>query len=491
MAMSRGNAIGISTPSWIPTIPIEEMSKTEYDVLIVGTGAGGGAVLWRLCEHWRNTGMKIGVIEAGDLILPTNIRNVETMSPGVVNALAYGTSGLVVPVPGTGFREIIALGGRTLVWNAVSPRMRITAENWPVPLREMDFYYDIAEQVMSVSGSYTKESPLNQIYLNRLWNQGFNHARNMPTATDMEPTKYGEMHSNVYFTSIKFLAKALNSRPFDLAVLSRVVGILTNQGKVEGVEVMTPDKKTYRVKAQKVVLCTSTIETPRLLLYSNIPGQAIGHYLTNHTVVWAPFPLERERYPYVIGTAGILMPELENHPFQIQVVGQTRSQFYHNKFIPYQSVEAVNVSGIGTVQSQFENRVSLDPFKRDQYGVPEVLVQLSRTPYDLALAAFVDQFVLRVASVLGLEMTTLSRDTPYQGDHESCTCRMGIDPATSATNVFGQIHGIPGLFVADNSVIPRLGAANPTLTTVALALRTADYIARSSSTLRCTKMNGL
>nr|WP_263575867.1 GMC family oxidoreductase [Paenibacillus vietnamensis] len=45
----------------------------------------------------------------------------------------------------------------------------------------------------------------------------------------------------------------------------------------------------------------------------------------------------------------------------------------------------------------------------------------------------------------------------------------------SATNLYGQIHGISGLYVADNSVHPTTGAAHPTLTTVALAIRTADY----------------
>jgi choline dehydrogenase-like flavoprotein len=43
--------------------------------------------------------------------------------------------------------------------------------------------------------------------------------------------------------------------------------------------------------------------------------------------------------------------------------------------------------------------------------------------------------------------------------------------------MFGEVFGTSGLFVADNSVLPPLGASNPTLTTVALAIRTADYIA--------------
>jgi len=65
---------------------------------------------------------------------------------------------------------------------------------------------------------------------------------------------------------------------------------------------------------------------------------------------------------------------------------------------------------------------------------------------------------------------------PGEDNHETGTCRMGLDPDTSATNLYGQIHGIPNLFVADNSVVRLTGPANPTLTTVALAIRTADYL---------------
>jgi len=45
------------------------------------------------------------------------------------------------------------------------------------------------------------------------------------------------------------------------------------------------------------------------------------------------------------------------------------------------------------------------------------------------------------------------------------------------TNGWGQTHDIDNLFVSDGSVIPTSGAANPTLTIVALAIRQADYIA--------------
>jgi len=39
--------------NWIPTKSLEEMTGTNYDVLIIGTGPGGGAALYRLCELWK------------------------------------------------------------------------------------------------------------------------------------------------------------------------------------------------------------------------------------------------------------------------------------------------------------------------------------------------------------------------------------------------------------------------------------------------------
>lgn len=65
---------------------------------------------------------------------------------------------------------------------------------------------------------------------------------------------------------------------------------------------------------------------------------------------------------------------------------------------------------------------------------------------------------------------------PGSDAHEMGTCRMGEDPYTSGTNLYGQVHRIKGLYIADGSVIPTSGTANITLTIVALAIRTADAI---------------
>jgi cholesterol oxidase len=52
-------------------------------------------------------------------------------------------------------------------------------------------------------------------------------------------------------------------------------------------------------------------------------------------------------------------------------------------------------------------------------------------------------------------------------------CPMGDDPATSVVDAVGQVHGHPGLYVIDGSMIPSALAVNPSLTIAALAERSA------------------
>ncbi len=55
---------------------------------------------------------------------------------------------------------------------------------------------------------------------------------------------------------------------------------------------------------------------------------------------------------------------------------------------------------------------------------------------------------------------------------------MSTDPRDCVTNAWGQTHDIKNLFISDGSVLATPGAANPTLTIVALALRQAEYISQ-------------
>jgi choline dehydrogenase-like flavoprotein len=66
---------------------------------------------------------------------------------------------------------------------------------------------------------------------------------------------------------------------------------------------------------------------------------------------------------------------------------------------------------------------------------------------------------------------------PIGGFHHMGTTRMASDPKAGVTDGFGQVYGVANLFVAGTSLFPTAGWANPTLTMLALALRTADRIA--------------
>lgn len=464
---------------WLPLTSLEEMEQTDYDVLIVGTGAGGGAALWRLCEQWGENGKRIGVLEAGDLLLPTNAQNIATVNHERLLKYFYSVAKAPPQYPSP---QVTALGGRTLFWTAVCPRMHVSEiAEWPVTVKEMEFYYKIAEKVMDVTQNFTKGSSITQTFLDRLQRNGFPESTDEPIAVNLEPTKYGVVNSNAFFSSISFLAQALN-RSFDLAVKARAVQILTEKNKVIGIKVMSQDKRSYFLKAKTVILSASTFGTPRLLLHSGIQGRAIGHYLTNHSRLVGTGKVSRSEFPEILGPLRILIPGTENRPYQVQIWGPGKYPWVHFQEQPLREEWEVNFYGTGKVEAQFDNKVILDPLKRDEYGIPEIQVHFTFSKQDEAVIQQMAEGVKQASSMMNAPLVSKNGQSfvclmpPGLEFHEMGTCRMGNDPFTSATNRYGQIHGVHGLYVADNSIIPTSGTANPTLTTVALAIRTVDYI---------------
>ncbi|MDR3623562.1 MAG: GMC family oxidoreductase [Chlamydiales bacterium] len=71
----------------------------------------------------------------------------------------------------------------------------------------------------------------------------------------------------------------------------------------------------------------------------------------------------------------------------------------------------------------------------------------------------------------------LSQQIPIAGcAHQAGTLRFGEDPKTSVLDLNCKAHGIDNLFAVDSSFFPSIGAVNPTLTIVANALRVAEVI---------------
>jgi choline dehydrogenase-like flavoprotein len=71
------------------------------------------------------------------------------------------------------------------------------------------------------------------------------------------------------------------------------------------------------------------------------------------------------------------------------------------------------------------------------------------------------------------------RDMLLLSYHPLGTCQMGTDPQKSVVDTFGQVHDVPGLFIADGSIVPTSLGVNPQITIMALATRVADRVHES------------
>jgi choline dehydrogenase-like flavoprotein len=61
--------------------------------------------------------------------------------------------------------------------------------------------------------------------------------------------------------------------------------------------------------------------------------------------------------------------------------------------------------------------------------------------------------------------------------HQAGTCRFGADPATSVLDVNCKAHEVDNLYVVDTSFMPSIGAVNPALTAMANAIRVGEHLA--------------
>lgn len=128
----------------------------------------------------------------------------------------------------------------------------------------------------------------------------------------------------------------------------------------------------------------------------------------------------------------------------------------------------------------------------DAIGVPRAKLDWRTTDLDVASVAGLVSALGRECDRLGLgtvEMADWLREPgaawttdplisahPIGGYHHIGTTRMSADPRHGVTDADTRVHGIDNLFVAGSSLFPTSGWANPTLTIVAMALRTAAHL---------------
>jgi len=137
----------------------------------------------------------------------------------------------------------------------------------------------------------------------------------------------------------------------------------------------------------------------------------------------------------------------------------------------------LQMGGFAKVIAQAGNRVTVDASRPDRYGIPSPAVRFEFGDNDRALFADMMDRLSAVYDQARVEMFFCEDRLGGLASHETGTCRMGADPRTSVLDPFCRAHDVPNLFVVDGSPFVTLPEKNPTLTIMALAVRTARYIA--------------
>ena len=146
----------------------------------------------------------------------------------------------------------------------------------------------------------------------------------------------------------------------------------------------------------------------------------------------------------------------------------------------------LGVTMVGEDLAQPSNRVDLDPQVRDAYGVPVARITYSPHRHELAAQRFYRPHLVRLLKAAGadaaLAVPATSFDGTVGGEGDAPTgmhimggMPMGHDPRRSVCDPHGAVRGIDNVVVSDASVFVTSGAANPTLTLMAIALRNLTH----------------
>lgn len=505
------------------------------DAVVIGTGAGGAPLLWRLAK----AGLRVVALEAGawfedpaaefasDEIAASKIYWTDERLSAGGNPTAFGANN-----SGKG------VGGSMLHWGAYVPRpdprdlrMRSNdgvAVDWPVSAEELSPYFTEVEQFIGVSGpeSYpwdpSRAYPLPPLPLNSsavLMAKGAaklgirtTHAPIAATSKGYENgasprrnacTGCGYCHQGCRNGSkasmdVTYLPAALVEGA-EIREESFVHGVeRDSDGRITAVLYMDRDGKQRRQKTSNVFLCAGGVETPRQLLHWGLGNSSglVGRNFMAHisTQVWATMAEETRPYKgfpaslitedfmrvkdadfaggYLLQSYGILPVTWAEQ------VMLGRREMMGEALVEYLS-KYNHVAGIGmsgdTLPSA-DNRVILSD-ETDERGLPKPHISFTLSENEKKMSDHAEAVMRSILQAAGGDDLWASQRTA----HTIGTCRMGAEASQSVVNAVGRSWDIPNLYIADNSVFPTSLAANPALTIMALSLRTADAFLLSRS----------
>jgi choline dehydrogenase-like flavoprotein len=502
-------------------------------VVIIGSGAGGGTLAHELTRR----GIKVVLLEAGKRQSTETFSQVPGEAFGQLTWLdartQSGSWGVARDFPTLPVCHCKTVGGTTVHWTASTPRLQpwelrakteyggvagTSVIDWPLPYEELLRYYEIAERRLGVTRrngmpglpasnnfkvmyagakklGYTRVHTGHMAINSRVFDgRGFC----IQQGFCVQGCKMGAKWSTLYTE----IPRAEATGNLELRVECTATRIKHGpDGCVNAVLYKDSQGKEHRQKARAVCVAGNAIETPRLLLLSSSPqfpqglanssGQVGRNYCHQITgFVWGIF--DRPVYSWRGATlAGVVEDEVANEPkrgfvggYRMELVALDLPTFplvglpygwgrdFASVMEEYRNMSGMFINGEDLPRA--DNRITLSSDVRDAHGVPVANVHVDEHANDQAMRKHAQGQMTKMYQAIGAKRIVQGPTPP--ATHNLCTARMSAHPGDGVTNAWGQAHDVKNLFVSDGSALTTPGAANPTLTIVALALRQAGYI---------------
>jgi len=504
----------------------------QYDIIIIGTGAGGGTLLHKL----KDSGKKILVLERGDY-LPQEPQNWDTIE--VFQKERYHTkeiwktNGNEELHPGTGYW----VGGNTKVYGAALFRLRENDFNktqhasgispeWPIKYNDLESYYTEAEKLYNVHGkksldpteAYRSEEypypavshePRIQELHDAFVKEGL-HPFYIPLGvklneSDREKSLCIRCNTCDGFpckihaksdADINCVRPSLNESNITLLTNAKVIKLNTN---ATGKEIISIDVELIdgvkQFNADIYVLSAGAINSSALLLKSanglhpnglaNKSGQLGRNFMKHHNL--AMLEVSTKPNPTIFQkTLAINDFYWGDNEFKfpmghIQLMGKSNKDMLSQDapfFTPGMVLEEIATHAVdwwmtGEDLPQADNRVQVI---NDEIHLDYI---------DNHTEGF-DRLVNKLKHILTTidsghsfipHSLYLRKKIPLAGVAHQCgTAKMGIDPNTSVVDINCKTHEIDNLYIVDGSFFPSSGAVNPSLTIMANALRVGDHL---------------
>ena len=509
-----------------PFVPDDD-TTLEADVCVVGSGAGGGVMAGVLSD----AGLKVVVLEAGGYFDEPDFAQLELQA--YQNTFWRGG-----PSPSADLNLTLqagaCLGGGTVInWTNSLRTTPWVREQWEREFgleglggADFDRHLDAVWERLSVNDRCSElNGPQQRMQegAQRLgWKFALANRNTDPERYSFETAGYlgfGDQ-TGAKQSTLKTYLKDAHDRGAVLVTHAWAQRILVENGRAAGVEANRSDPQTGRsarivVRSPQVVVACGSLESPALLLRSQIGGPAVGNYLRLHPCTATIGYYQDDLQAWKGAPHAGLVHEFENieegHGFLIEGAQYTAA-------VAASAAPFTDGASHKRLMSNFRHGASFIALLRDRgYGCVTIDHAGMAVPWyslddELDLrnahkgieaqvrlheAAGAQQILAAAAGVpmwrwgddLQQFIARVQRIPLHAGGwklfsaHQMGSCRMGTDPTTSVAGTLGELHDCKGVWIGDASAFPSSSGTNPMITTMALAHRNAQAVAAAAPSL--------